>query len=266
MGAIHTRAWPAMLAAAACIVAPALHAQGREEAKLITATSVMTELRESRDQQIPQWLLDRAYGIVVVPDVVKVGFWLAGRHGKGVMVVRNDAGRFSNPVFVNLSGGSFGPQIGAQSTDVVLVFTTRKGVEGITDGKVTLGADASVAAGPVGRQATAATDASFKAEVYSYSRSKGLFAGVALDGSAITIDDKSNAAFYGKKASAGEILKGSVSTNSNGAQRFLAAVSASTSPVAATATPTAEAPANPPAQAETASGVKTYPLEEAPAK
>lgn len=145
----------------------------------------------------------------------------------------------SNPVFVNLSGGSFGPQIGAQSTDVVLVFTTREGVEGVADGKVTLGADASVAAGPVGRQATAATDASFKAEVYSYSRSKGLFAGVALDGSAITIDDKSNAAFYGKKASAGEILKGSVSTNSNGAQRFLAAVSASTSPVA-TATPTAE--------------------------
>lgn len=267
MGAIHTRAWTVMLAAAACVVAPTLHAQGREEAKLITATAVMTELRESRDQQIPQWLLDRAYGIVVVPDVVKVGFWLAGRHGKGVMVVRDDAGRFSNPVFVNLSGGSFGPQIGAQSTDVVLVFTTRKGVEGITDGKVTLGADASVAAGPVGRQATAATDASFKAEVYSYSRSKGLFAGVALDGSAITIDDRSNRDFYGRKVSAGEILNGKVSTSSNGAQRFHAAISASTSPAATAATTTADAPASPPpAQAETATGVKTYPLDEAPAK
>ncbi len=260
MRAIQSGTWTALLAAAACLAAPAIHAQGREEAKLITATSVMTELRESRDQQIPQWLLDRAYGIVVVPDVVKVGFWFGGRHGKGVMVVRNEAGRFSNPVFVNLSGGSFGPQIGAQSTDVVLVFTTRRGVEGITDGKVTLGADASVAAGPVGRTASAATDAAFKAEVYSYSRSKGLFAGVALDGSAITIDDKSNAAFYGKKVDADDILKGQVSTNSNGAQRFLATVSSSTTPVSATAT---AAPAGAPAPTEPAgTGVKTYPLEE----
>jgi len=183
MRAIQSGTWTALLAAAACLAAPAIHVQGREEAKLITATSVMTELRESRDQQIPQWLLDRAYGIVVVPDVAKVSFWVGGRRGSGVMVVRNEAGKFSNPVFVNLTGGSFGPQIGAQSTDVVLVFTTRRGVEGITDGKVTLGADASVAAGPVGRTASAATDAAFKAEVYSYSRSKGLFAGVALDGS-----------------------------------------------------------------------------------
>lgn len=146
----RTGAWPALLATVACFTAPAVFAQGREEARLITATEVMSELRQSRDEAIPQWLLDRAYGVVVVPDVVKVSFWLGGRHGKGVMVVRDEAGRFSNPVFVNLSGGSFGPQIGAQSTDVVLVFTTRKGVEGITDGKVTLGADASVAAGPSG--------------------------------------------------------------------------------------------------------------------
>lgn len=255
-----------LLAAVACLAAPALHAQGREEAKLITATEVMTELRESRDQQIPQWLLDRAYGIVVVPDVVKVGFWLGGRHGKGVMVVRDDAGHFSNPVFVNLSGGSFGPQIGAQSSDVVLVFTTRKGIDGIADGKVTLGADASVAAGPVGRQASAATDASFTAEVYSYSRSKGLFAGIALDGSAITIDDKSNAAFYGRKVSASDIMKGAATTNSNGAQRFLATVSASTAAGQAapadTVAPAAPAPAAP-ATSET-SGVKTYPLEPEP--
>lgn len=265
MRTIRTGAWPALLAAA-CFAAPALHAQGREEAKLITATAVMTELRQSRDQEIPQWLLDRAYGVVVVPDVVKVGFWLGGRYGKGVMVVRDETGRFSSPVFVNLSGGSFGPQIGAQSTDVVLVFTTRKGIEGITDGKVTLGADASVAAGPVGRTASAATDAAFKAEVYSYSRSKGLFIGVALDGSALTIDDKSNADFYGKKTDAGDILKGAVSTSSNGAQRFLAAITASTGPASATVTTTA-APAITPAEAAaTGSGVKTYPLEEKPAR
>jgi len=264
MRAFPMHGWSALLAATTMLAAPALHAQGREEAKLITATEVMTELRESRDQQIPQWLLDRAYGLVVVPDVVKVGFWFGGRHGKGVMVVRNDAGHFSNPVFVNLSGGSFGPQIGAQSSDVVLVFTTRKGIDGIADGKVTLGADASVAAGPVGRQASAATDASFSAEVYSYSRSKGLFAGIALDGSAITIDDKSNTAFYGKKVPASDILKGAVTTNSNGARRFLAAVSASTTPVggaaAAPASTPAPAPATTPAD-NGSTGVKTYPLE-----
>jgi len=249
-----------------------VHAQGREEAKLITATEVITELQATRDQQIPQWLLDRAHGLVVVPDVVKVGFWLGGRHGKGVMVVRDDAGRFSNPVFVRLSGGSFGPQIGAQSSDVVLVFTTRKGIQGIADGKVTLGADASVAAGPVGRQASAATDAAFKAEVYSYSRTKGLFAGIALDGSAITIDDKANAALYGRKVEAGEIMQGAVATNSNGAQRFLAAVAASTTPASAAPASAdgASAPAAPAASTATAAemqapadapGVKTYPLE-----
>lgn len=267
MRASQPHAWAALLAVSACLSTATLHAQGREEAKLITATEVITELQASRDQQVPQWLLDRAHGLVVVPDVVKVGFWLGGRHGKGVMVVRDDAGRFSNPVFVNLSGGSFGPQIGAQSSDVVLVFTTRKGIQGIADGKVTLGADASVAAGPVGRQASAATDAAFKAEVYSYSRSKGLFAGIALDGSAITIDDKSNAAFYGRKVEAGEILQGAVTTNSNGAQRFLAAVTAGTAPAGADA---AAAPTTPAAPAATAaemqapgdsSGVKTFPLE-----
>ena len=258
----RTGAWPALLATVACFSAPAVFAQGREEARLITATEVMSELRQSRDEAIPQWLLDRAYGVVVVPDVVKVSFWLGGRHGKGVMVVRDEAGRFSNPVFVNLSGGSFGPQIGAQSTDVVLVFTTRKGVEGITDGKVTLGADASVAAGPVGRTASAATDASFKAEVYSYSRSKGLFIGVALDGSALTIDDKSNAGFYGRKVSAGDILKGAVSTTSNNAQRFLAAIASSTAATGATGASGAAPAITPSESAATGSGVKTYPLEE----
>lgn len=263
MRATQFHAWAALLAVGACLSTATVHAQGREEARLITATEVLTELQASRDQEIPQWLLDRAHGLVVVPNVVKVGFWLGGRHGKGVMVVRDEAGRFSNPVFVNLSGGSFGPQIGAQSSDVVLVFTTRKGIQGIADGKVTLGADASVAAGPVGRQASAATDAAFKAEVYSYSRTKGLFAGIALDGSAITIDDKANAAFYGRKVESNEIMQGEVTTNSNGAQRFLSAVAASTSPAGTAA---AAAPASPAAPASTPatgseSGVKTYPLE-----
>ncbi len=129
-------------------------------------------------------------------------------------------------MFITLAGGSFGWQIGVQSTDLVLVFTTRSGVEGITDGKLTLGADASVAAGPVGRTASAATDATFTgAEIYSYSRSSGIFAGVALDGTAISIDKKANADFYGeRRVGASDIISGSV-RNTESVRRLLAAVS-----------------------------------------
>src|SRR5690606_24194020 len=141
------------------------HGQAREQGKLLTAAQVLEEIRSSRDQFIPDRLLDRAYGIAVVPDVAKVAFIAGGRHGRGVLVVRDKDGKFSNPVFIRGSGGSFGWQLGVQSTDLVLVFTTRKGVDGITDGKLTLGADASVAAGPVGRQASASTDQNFTAEV-----------------------------------------------------------------------------------------------------
>jgi lipid-binding SYLF domain-containing protein len=170
----------------------------RQEARLTTATRVLTELMQMPEQNIPTWLLERAHAVAVIPAVIKVGLGVGGRRGKGVLVVRKDNGQWSNPVFVNLTGGSFGFQVGVQSTDVVLVFTSRQSIEGIVGGKVTLGADASVAAGPVGRQSSAATDVGLSAQVYSYSRAQGLFAGVALDGSAMTIDHKSNESFYGR--------------------------------------------------------------------
>jgi len=170
----------------------------RQEATLLNATEVMNELRQAPDQNAPNWLLDRAYAVVVVPDVLKVSVVVGGRRGTGVMVIRKDDGSWSNPVFVNLTGGSLGFQVGVQSTDVMLVFTSKAGVEGIIGGKLTLGADASVAAGPVGRQTEAATDIGLNAQVYSYSRSKGLFAGVALDGSALTINHKYDAEYYSR--------------------------------------------------------------------
>ena len=170
----------------------------RQEATLLNATEVMNELRNAPDQNVPNWLLDRAYAVIVVPDVLKVSVVLGGRRGTGVMVIRKDDGTWSNPVFVNLTGGSVGFQVGVQSTDVMLVFTSKAGVEGIIGGKMTLGADASVAAGPVGRQTEAATDIGMNAQVYAYSRSKGLFAGVALDGSALTINHKYDAEYYNK--------------------------------------------------------------------
>ena len=209
--------------------AATVNAKAREEGRLLTASEVLEELRSARDQVIPDRLLERAYGILVIPDLTKVAFFAGGRRGHGVMVVRDARGRFTSPVFVTMTGGSFGWQWGVQSADIVLVFTTPKGIEGINGGKVTLGADASVAAGPVGRQAEAATDASFKAEVYSYSRSRGVFAGLALDGTVISIDDGANAEFYGKPdVSAADIIAGSVTSNDPSAQRFLSAVATST--------------------------------------
>jgi lipid-binding SYLF domain-containing protein len=212
------------------------HAQAREEGRLLMATQVLEEIRASRDQFIPDRLLDRAYGIVVVPSVTKVAFIAGGRWGKGALIVRDKNGNFTSPVFINLAGASIGWQWGGQSTDIVLVFTTRRGIEGITGGKLTLGADASVAAGPVGRSASAATDQNFAAEVYSYSRSRGLFAGIALDGTSISVDRKANAAYYHKPGvMASDIINGSVTSTDDTSRRFLAAVATSTSPATASA-------------------------------
>jgi lipid-binding SYLF domain-containing protein len=240
------------------------YAQAREEARLLTASQILEELRASRDQGIPDWLLQRAYGIAVIPDTTKIAWFLGARRGHGVLIVRDRDGRFTSPMFVTMTGGSFGFQWGVQSTDVVLVFTTPKGIEGINGGKVTLGADASVAAGPVGRQATAATDAGLKAEVYSYSRSRGAFVGIALDGSAITIDDRADAAFYHKPGVvAADIMAGRVTSNDEAVRRFLAAVSVSTGTQReASAAPVtgSAATAAPATAAQQGGGARTFPL------
>ena len=247
---MHMRTSVVTLLAALALtgVTPAVHAQAREEGRLLYADQVLRDLRTQRDQAIPDRLLERAYGIAVFPDLTKLAFFAGGRRGHGVLVVRDKQGRFSNPVFVTMTGGSFGWQWGVQFTDIVLVFTTPKGVEGINGGKVTLGAGASVAAGPVGRDASAATDAGFKAEVYSYSRNKGVFAGLSLDGSVITIDDGANAAFYKKPGvTAGEIMAGTVTTDDESARRFLSAVNSSTTSATAQRTASAVTPHGSPA-------------------
>ena len=221
------------------------------------------------EQNIPTWLLERAYAVAVIPTVIKVGLGIGGRRGKGVLVIRKDTGAWSNPIFVNLTGGSFGFQVGVQSTDVVLVFTSKQSIEGIVGGKVTLGADASVAAGPIGRQSSAATDIGLTAQVYSYSRASGLFAGVALDGSALTIDSSSNESFY-KKAGilASEIIRSDAPSAPPPADQFLAAIQRSaTGGVPAVAAPSAPATqATPPASTANSgsqpSGAQTYPMED----
>jgi lipid-binding SYLF domain-containing protein len=173
-------------------------AAGKEAEKVVEAANVLEQIMAIPESAIPPSLLQNAYGIAIVPGVIKAGFFIGGRYGTGVVCVRNAAGTWSNPSFVSLAGGSFGWQVGAQSTDVILVFKTPRSIEGIMKGKFTLGADAAVAAGPVGRRVEGATDVALKAEILSYSRTRGFFAGVSLEGSALQMDDEANAAFYGR--------------------------------------------------------------------
>jgi lipid-binding SYLF domain-containing protein len=247
-------------------------AQTREDARLITATQVLEEMRAQPDQSVPSWLMERAYGVAVIPEVIKGAIFFGGRHGNGVMTVRDAAGRFSDPVFLSLTGGSWGLQIGAQATDVVLVFATRRSVENFARGKFTLGGSASVAAGPLGRSGEAA--AGKDAEIYSYSRSRGLFAGVALDGSVLRFEKSTNRNFYGRPITADEIFSGKVvNSTSQSARRFIAAIagavpagSAGAAAVQAGAAAPSTTPVTVPASnapaAPISGGAQSFPLED----
>src|SRR5271156_5468654 len=257
------------LLAAICTAAfvNVVQAGAREEGRLLTATEVLQEVKAMPDVRLPDTLLAHAYGIAVIPDVTKVAFIFGGRHGNGVLAVRDKlTDPWSNPVFVSLTGGSWGFQAGAQSSDIILVFTTKTGVEGIAGGKLTLGADASVATGPVGRQGSAATDMTFNAEIYSYARTRGLFGGIALDGSVISIDRSANASFYHKSGvTASEIFSGQAPAPPDTAQRFLERLAQSTrTSIRTSPAPLADVPATAgqPAGAPTAEPARTYPLEE----
>lgn len=186
----------AALALLAVLLTSTADAATREEKRVGDAADVLEQFLRIPEKTIPPALLSRAYGVAVIPNVIKAAFGVGIRRGKGIIVVRQDDSSWSNPAFITLTGGSVGWQIGAQSTDIILVFKTRKGVAGIENGQLTLGVDASVAAGPLGRHTGIATDIEFKAEVYSYSRSRGLFAGIALEGAGLTMDRMANAAFY----------------------------------------------------------------------
>lgn len=190
----------AAVALFAMLITTSADAATREEKRVGDAADVLEQLLRIPEKTVPPALLSRAYAVAVIPNVVKAAFGVGARRGKGILVIRQDDNSWSNPAFITITGGSVGWQIGAQSTDIILVFKTRKGVDGIENGRLTLGADASVAAGPVGRHTGIATDIQFKAEVYSYSRSRGLFAGIALEGAGITMDRKANAAFYGSSS------------------------------------------------------------------
>ena len=173
--------------------------------RAMKAAEVLTEIMAIPENGVPEELMERAVAVAVIPHVIKGAFGIGGRYGKGLVSHRVN-GKWSAPSYIDIGGGSVGFQLGVEATDLVLVFTNNDGFKGLLDGKVKLGADASVAAGPVGRKAEIGTDVLLKSAVFSYSRSKGLFAGISLDGAAVTIDDSANQKVYGKNVTGHDIL------------------------------------------------------------
>ncbi len=192
------------------LFAAAAVAGSAEDERARNAVRVLADIQAIPESAIPDKLLDEARAVVVVPDTIKAGLVIGGRRGHGLMSVKTPDGTWSNPSFVSLTGGSIGFQAGVQSSDIVLVFRSDRGLESIVNGKFTLGADASIAAGPVGRSAAAATDGEMKAEIWSWSRARGLFAGVALDGAVLSIDDAANESVYGRDTTPRMIFEGRV--------------------------------------------------------
>src|SRR5215210_1556696 len=173
------------------------------------AAKTFTEIMNVKDKAIPKEMLDTAEAIAVFPGVIKAAFLIGGRGGQGV-ISRRVKGGWSPPAFLNIGGGSFGAQIGAQKTDYVLLIMNQQGLNGLLEDKFEIGGEASVAAGPVGRTASASTNATLDAGILSYSRSKGAFAGISLKGAVIGHDNDLNQAVYGKNAH--ELLTGTAMT------------------------------------------------------
>ena len=260
-----TRLTAVLLSAALILLSFQATASTKYERRMDNANRVLEQLLVIPEQGIPPALLRDAYAVAVLPNVIKLGFGVGGRFGSGIMVVRQPDGRWSNPAFVNLGGGSVGLQIGAQSTDIVLVFRSERSVESLYKGKMTLGGDIAVAAGPMGRLTSAATDITLRAEVFSYSRNRGLFAGLSVEGAVLGIDRKGNQSYYGPDYSdARKILNEDGATTTPAARRFQETLTtaAPASTGQAEASRTAQAP--PAAQPAESAPAKTYGLSDAP--
>ena len=197
----------AVTVAATAVALNAADLTSNQTKRLEEAATVLREIHGTPDKDIPQALWDKARCVIVVPGLKKAAFLIGGEYGKGVMSCRND-GAWSAPIFMELGKGSWGLQIGAQSIDLVLLVMNASGMEKMLRNRVSLGAEASVAAGPVGRDARAATDMQLKAEILSYSRTQGLFAGINISGGIVKADVEDNADLYGAITSARAVVMG----------------------------------------------------------
>ena len=188
-------------------------AQDNENKRLKTATTVFEEIMDAPDKAIPGAILDKAAAVAIFPSTLKAGFIFGGHRGKGVISARNEQGEWSTPAFLTLTGGSFGLQIGAQSVDLILVIMNRRGLEKLLQNEFKIGADVSAVVGPIGRDIEASTDLTLHAEILSYSRTRGLFAGITLKGSTIRADRDANERFYGYPFGSGQlVLEGEAAT------------------------------------------------------
>ena len=200
----------------------------KEQERVKESGNVMTELLNS-ESGVPISVLNKAECVIVIPSLKKGGFIIAGEYGRGVMTCRggeNFTGPWSAPAMMQSTGGSVGLQAGGQSTDVVILVMNDKGARALMKGKAKLGADASVAAGPVGREAEASTNAAMSAEMLSYSRAQGVFAGVSLSGTTLGPDDGANENLYGKKVTAAQIISGGAGPAPASAKELLAVLTA----------------------------------------
>lgn len=194
-----------------------------ETRRIQDAAQVLKEIHAVPDKDVPQELWDKASCVIVVPSLKKAAFVFGGEYGKGLMSCRNGRA-WSAPVFMQVGKGSWGLQIGAQSIDLVLLVMNEGGMQKLLKNKVSLGAEASIAAGPVGRDARAATDAQMKAEILSYSRTQGLFAGINLSGGVVKPDDDDNADLYGAGTSAATVVTSTAIAPPPVTQPFMAAL------------------------------------------
>lgn len=185
---------------AALVLTPLLAKDNEPAKRLDEAAAVFSEIMAAPDSGIPQELLENAHCVVIVPDLKKAAFVFGAKYGKGYLLCRNKRNRgWSSPATVRIEGGSFGFQIGGSSTDLIMLVMSERGADKLLSSKFTTGAEGSVAAGPVGRTATAQTDAQMHADILSWSRSQGLFAGLALEGATLRQDLDDNATLYGKR-------------------------------------------------------------------
>jgi len=188
-----------------------LHAASDEDAqRLKTAGEVLGEIESAPDKSIPNDLLQKAQCAIVIPEMKKAGFIVSAKYGRGYASCRKPGGGWSAPAGMRIEGGGFGLQAGGSATDVVMLVMSKRGMDGLLASKFTLGGEASVAAGPVGRDTTAQTDATMKADILSWSRSKGVFGGVSLQGGTLRPDDDANKALYGDKVTSRDLLTGKV--------------------------------------------------------
>ena len=237
--------------------------------RLIRASEVLVKFTAEDESSIPASLLERAHGVAVIPSLVRGGFFIGGRRGRGVLSVREADGHWSNPAFITLTGGNLGLQFGAEWADVVLVFANEQSVKNMASGKFTMGGDATAVAGPLGKRATAAITA--KAEVYIYTRSRGLYAGAAFEGARLAVDGDGNKAFY--SGDEHQALGPTTATTPATAQQFLetlrvVSTAGATPPHTTTATTTSTttpSSSTPSGSAPSSSGAEEaviYPLDE----